>query len=342
MTEEHIVQTNNSNASASAFGWDFQRNAALFLMLKNIKSANTVRVEGGTEDIEISLDNGNTIYSQAKSIDNINSTSNVLTKLKDALRTLNSASQRDNVEKLIYITNIPNPLNDVNSRNLFWGSSNISFSELPDTSQNKINKIIHDKNYTIDTNTLNIIVIPFFGADEDNRYKYIKEEVANFLATCDIRDISAPQQIMEIWQKDFFVNSTISDLSFKIKKQEMVWTIIAYLCSFDRYPTDEVLDGCDDAMIFEIERNYGAIINNKAEDFQFFNKVLNDYKKYGPTLSKKEKTSKYINEQWKQYENHFGIDNLDPEVKECLIKLILKKIIDIRYITDTIKKGAGL
>ena len=45
------------NASASAFGWDFQVNAAIVLMLENIADAEFVRVEGETEDIEITLSN---------------------------------------------------------------------------------------------------------------------------------------------------------------------------------------------------------------------------------------------------------------------------------------------
>ena len=43
----------NRNASASAFGWDFQANAAILLMLENIQEAEMVRVEGKDEDIEI-------------------------------------------------------------------------------------------------------------------------------------------------------------------------------------------------------------------------------------------------------------------------------------------------
>lgn len=36
----------SSNASASSFGWDFQSNAAIMLMLKNMTSATGVKVEG--------------------------------------------------------------------------------------------------------------------------------------------------------------------------------------------------------------------------------------------------------------------------------------------------------
>ena len=43
------------NASASAFGWDFQANSAILLMLENIKDAKRIRVEGADEDIEVTL-----------------------------------------------------------------------------------------------------------------------------------------------------------------------------------------------------------------------------------------------------------------------------------------------
>ncbi|MEA5011833.1 MAG: hypothetical protein VB100_08970 [Angelakisella sp.] len=44
------------NASASAFEWDFQSNAAIMLMLKNIEKASKVKVEGQSEDVEIGVD----------------------------------------------------------------------------------------------------------------------------------------------------------------------------------------------------------------------------------------------------------------------------------------------
>ena len=41
------------NATPSSFGWDFQINAAIVLMLENIKTIKSVRVEGKKEDIEL-------------------------------------------------------------------------------------------------------------------------------------------------------------------------------------------------------------------------------------------------------------------------------------------------
>ena len=58
----------SSNASASAFGWDFQSNAAIMLMLKNIERASKVKVEGQSEDVEITLADGKKLMSQVKAV----------------------------------------------------------------------------------------------------------------------------------------------------------------------------------------------------------------------------------------------------------------------------------
>lgn len=45
----------NRRADPVMFGFDFQINAAIVLMLKNIKSLETIRIEGNYEDIELQL-----------------------------------------------------------------------------------------------------------------------------------------------------------------------------------------------------------------------------------------------------------------------------------------------
>ena len=45
----------NRRAHAVLFGFDFQRNAAIVLMLENIKDLRSVRLEGNEEDIELTL-----------------------------------------------------------------------------------------------------------------------------------------------------------------------------------------------------------------------------------------------------------------------------------------------
>lgn len=327
-----------SNASASAFGWDFQANAAILLMLENIKEAKSVKVEAQTEDIEITLDNNNVIYSQAKSIEDINSTSNLLEKLKDGIRTLNNAYNNGNAENLIYITNHSNPFNDKTSIQYFYGRSKLNYDELPQKCKDKITKIITKNNYSIDTNLLRIYVLPFYGKDKDNRDKAIKEAVREFLEQLDINSPYTPKRMLEIWQKDFFHNSTIPDESFQIKKKEMIWALIAEACNFD--PSDKYLESCDDGDIDEIEYKYKTIIDNKSEEFIFVNKVLNDYKQY--QSSSNEKMIKFINEEFTRYSDEFDIKNIEEHLKNCLIKVILHKIISKKHLIGKIKKGANI
>ena len=58
----------NRRANAVLFGFDFQRNAAIVLMLENIKDLRSVRLEGNEEDIELTLENGRKILAQAKAM----------------------------------------------------------------------------------------------------------------------------------------------------------------------------------------------------------------------------------------------------------------------------------
>lgn len=128
----------SSNATASAFGWEFQSNAAIMLMLKNIESASKVKVEGETEDVEITFTNGRMLMAQAKSVINPDDVSFVIDKLEAALKTLNKASQIANIEKLVYVTNSPNPFSDVTTMYKFSSPLNmVPFSELCDTFPHK-------------------------------------------------------------------------------------------------------------------------------------------------------------------------------------------------------------
>ena len=120
-------------ADAVIFGFDFQVNAAIVLMIENIRELESLRLEGNYEDIELKLNGGGYILAQAKAIEKSSSDfSHVRENLKKALTTLSEASHNTLVEKLILITNSPNPLNDKNSRSVFYGDAHRSFDSLPD------------------------------------------------------------------------------------------------------------------------------------------------------------------------------------------------------------------
>lgn len=58
----------DNDASASSFGWNFQVNAGIFLLLHYIKDAKSIKIESKYEDIEICLKNKSKIFAQAKSV----------------------------------------------------------------------------------------------------------------------------------------------------------------------------------------------------------------------------------------------------------------------------------
>lgn len=114
----------NRRANAVLFGFDFQRNAAIVLMLENIKELRSVRLEGNEEDIELTLENGRKILAQAKAVEKSSSDfSHVRENLKKALISLSEGSQKADTQQLIFITNSPNPFNDTDSRSVFSGTA---------------------------------------------------------------------------------------------------------------------------------------------------------------------------------------------------------------------------
>lgn len=76
----------NRRANAVVFGFDFQVNAAIVIMLENIENLQSLRLEGNFEDIEIELNNHQYILAQAKAVEKSSSDfQNVRKNLKKAL-----------------------------------------------------------------------------------------------------------------------------------------------------------------------------------------------------------------------------------------------------------------
>lgn len=151
----------NRNASASAFGWQFQINIAIYLMIKYFGKFKEMKIEGEKEDIEISLNNRKKIYAQAKSKQNINDgdTSSYSTKLRKALESLSDVNDNDS-ENLIYISNLePNPLNS--GTNEFELVSFFKYNELSLASKEKIDIQLNQLQKNINRDKLIIAKVPF-------------------------------------------------------------------------------------------------------------------------------------------------------------------------------------
>lgn len=323
----------SSNASASAFGWDFQSNSAIMLMLKNMERASKVKVEGQTEDVEITFSDGKMLMSQVKAVASPDDTNHVKEKLEAGLRTLNNAAKISDVEQLVFVTNSPNPFNDATTMYNFSSPLNtVPFMELPAACQKTITDICSSKGYDFDTAKLTICVMQFHGENIDERYKVLSSLTTEFLNNLGVYRIST-NTLLTLWQHSFAVNAT--QLSTSISKKRMVWPIIAILCEVGE--EDVELEDYDDSDVSEILKKYKGVINNNSERFEFISHVLSDYTDFHPKMKSKERTRKFIDENWQSFKDSFDLKSADAAIEEVVIRLTLANVLRSRTVITSIK-----
>lgn len=338
LTKRGGSQIKTTNASASAFGWDFQSNAAIILMLKNIEKATKVKVEGFTEDVEITLADGKMLMSQVKSIVTPDDYRHVKEKLEAGLRTLNDAAKLSNIEQLVFVTNSPNPFNDTTTMFKFSSPLNmVPFKELPAICQQTILNIRSSKGYDFDTALLMVCVIQFYGENEEERYKVLSTLTTEFLNDLEVYRIST-NKLLTLWQHSFAVNAT--QLSTSISKKQMVWPIIAITCEVGE--DDAELIDYDESDVTVILERYRSIINNNSERFEFVSRVLSDYNEFHPEMKTKERTKKFIEESWRNYKDGFDLKWADLDTIEMVVRLTIANVIRGRRVITEIKNKVKL
>lgn len=323
----------SSNAMPSAFGWDFQSNVAIMLMLKNIVKASKVKVEGRSEDVEITFTDGKMLMSQVKAVVKPDDYSHVKENLKAGLRTLNKASKLSDVEQLIFVTNSPNPFNDPATMFKFSSPLNIvPLSELPIACQQTISDICTSEGYDFDAALLTVCVMQFHGEKEDERYKVLSTLTTEFLNYLGTHKIST-DQLLTLWQHSFAINA--SQLTTSITKKRMVWPVIAILCEVGE--DDAKLEDYDECDVADILHKYRSVINNNSERFEFISRVLSDFSEFHPELKSKERTKKFVDDNWKNYKDCFDLKNADQPTEEMVIHLTVANVLRCRKVIAEIK-----
>ena len=265
----------NRNASASAFGWQFQINMAIYLMIKYFGKFKEMKVEGEKEDIEISLNNNKKIYAQAKSKQDTNDadTSSYPTKLKKALESLSDVNDNDS-EFLIYISNLePNPLNS--GTNEFELVSFLKYNELSLTSKEKIDIQLKQLGKNINKAKLIIAKVPYFSEDKDTRQKFIIAKIDDFLTFISSDLLAYKNRFLEMLESETFHNSTLNNMKLKIKREDVLWRLlILKLGDSNTLKYDETM-GIEEEDFFDALDKYDKIISYKEADFRIYNKMSN-------------------------------------------------------------------
>jgi hypothetical protein len=330
----------NRRANSVMFGFDFQVNAAIVLMLKNIKELSSLKLEGEYEDIELKLEDGSYILAQAKGIEAASSDfRNVRKNLKKALNTLSEGSRDIEVRKLILITNSLNPLNE--ETNIFFGESYRDYNTLPPSSKKIIDNYLDEINESLDREKFMIQVLPFETDNEEERYKVVRQKVDSFIGMLDLSIPGVVDKILGLWQNNVFTNGAKKDSNIKLEKRAIIWPIICIVTDVDRHNHESL--NIDDELYEEVIEKYREIVTTYSEKFELFTKVLYDYNNYkSDKISNNEKIEEFIITHFKEYRSDLKLENSDEELEETLIKVILFNILRSRRIINRIKERVKL
>lgn len=347
---EEVNRMADRRASSVAFGFDFQVNAAIVLMVERMTELKSLRLEGNHEDIEITTTNGDLILAQAKAVEKASSDfRNVLRNLRKAIVSLSDGSNGVTAKQLIFVTNSPNPLNETPMSSTFYAHAHRTFSDLPESSQEIIRTqyeyaaetLAKDSITPIDINQLHIQVIPFETDNDDERYKIIKQVVDDFVGSLDINIPGMGKRLLKTWQNDIFINCSKKNPEIVLNKQDIIWPMVVFATDIQRCD-NEIWENYDPAIYEEVVRKYGDTINSACEKFEFFTKVLSDYSIHPFSGSGKKKANDFIENHWQAYRDDFQLYADDPEVQQALVQIILHNILKNRIVISNIKKGVNL
>lgn len=332
----------NRRANAVMFGFDFQVNAAIVLMLENIDNLKALRLEGNYEDIELELNNREYILAQAKAVEKSSvDFHNVRANLNKAICSLSEGAQKAKATQLILITNSPNPLCQEESRNLFIGTAHREYKSLPESSQLLINGYLDKIEHPLDTEKFMIQVLPFETDNELERYKMVRQAVDDFVGELNLNIPGVGKKLLGLWQDDVFKNGTKKDSTIKLKKSDVMWPIMVLATDIERID-DEFTDILDSSLYEEIVYKYREIIDSCCERCEFFIKVLFDYQLFQTNKKPSEKCLDFVFNKWKDYRLEFKLINADEEIEKGLIQIVLYSIVRNRIVIDRIKKEVKL
>ena len=358
-----------NDASASSFGWNFQSNAGIFLFLKYLKEAESIKIESKLQDIEINLSGGGKILAQAKSSQDYTIATDKKEKFKDALISLAKFSAYG--DQLIYISNIPDTLDSAKNH---FDNKIVPYSSCLQGIQDEIDqlfesvcnsirsKIAKEKDEKKASKTQKIlklveefdkaklylsVISPFYG-DGPNRYSEISNAILSFLvndlALSNDDAIAIKQKLLEHWQLKFQHNSSQPDKNEmkKISKKEFAWPVAVYLTKDGAPDIEDCLSFVPDrALTEEVNRLLSDPAMVYHERFEFSNRVIQDFTSFRKRqpVGTREVEKLFIKTQGNDYCAEFQLDG-DTEKTEYIAKAFVFKLL-LNY-RNMVKIQAGI
>lgn len=329
-------------ANSVIFGFDFQENAAIVLMVENMAEMDSVKIEG-EEDIEIKLNDGSRILAQAKSVVKASTDfTNVRAKAMAAMQSLSDASVKVKVNKLIYYTNSPDPFNDEASKPMFYGKSQVKYDNLPVSTKELIDGWLGQMDKPLNVNNLQIHVLPFETDDDEQRYRVVLQSLSDFIGEMDLRSADGlRKRLHEVWLLMLDRNGSSLDSEKRLSKKDIVWPMIVFVTGRGRLDRNApYCTNLDDGGFEEIEYKYGKLIEDYCERYDFVVKVLTDYRE--GNYKGRQAIEQFVNDHWEEYVDELGLDTLEENLRCNLSRIVLFTIVHKRYEIDKIKRSVNL
>jgi hypothetical protein len=240
--------------------------------------------------------------------------------------------------KLVYITNISNPLSS-KMISAFQYDRLYEFSILSDDDKKRIIDRTSD-DFPVDKFQLQIL--NFFG-EGDNKFSKIKEEIEAFLRNA-IDDKSYSRRILNDWFEILMVNAADKpdkEKRIDLSKKQIVFPVIAVIIE-PPITEAEFHRVCDYEDYTEIIQDFRTTIYKTTCDYEFIVQVLVDYlekRKYA--VDKANYKYEFTKSEWQNYEQGFiSIDNAYK--RQALIKILILTIITRNDKINHIKKAVNL
>lgn len=322
----------NRNASDTIKGFNFQFLVGLLFFISNIKDYESMNVEG-EEDVEINCTNKEKIFIQVKETKRPFQPFEMRNVTK-AMETLseNYSNNVSNTKYIVFSTNSNYPFGKSDDSHFEVSEyMNLSYDELPETTQNKIKKIIDSNEMNVDYNKLRIMKVNYIG-DEETKINFFRGKAHEFLTSAGI-SASFFRNIFNKWNV-MISRSAEEEKNFITKNNFAASTIIGVIDSFSNI--DDFIDNFEinydnEFYITNYYENYLEEITDDLVSINWVTNMWNEYRSNPSNLKIKhsELRKKFINEfDFSGLMDIIGLDNMnesDNDVCKFIVFLILRR-----------------
>lgn len=319
--------TRSHQATAAMNGFEFQKYAGIYLMLRYFDSFKTLKIEGESQDVEIEKDNGVFLFIQAKATEKPYEIdgSTAKERFKEALKSFKDTKTNGEKDSLVYINNFEQQMPFGIQLASFSNPYYLTYKELPDFIKEKIDAFSGIEK--INKEQLVFAGLSFYGDDPETKTKQIHEKLKETLASIDPNLIPQSRLILDTWSSQFSLNGTSK--TNKITK-DSVASDLTFFALEGTNMSDETRNKLDisEEDYYEATSSFRELIEKKGlgfKEYNAINKIYNDARSFDNNKT----IADCIKGNMEKITNILELDDCDApdSIKKTVAKIIAFKLI---------------